>query len=118
MISCQLSGGLTTPGLSSVTAEPLSYLPRLRKGESNTSVIVIEWGESPTNIAESILYEVDFTLTPFGDSAKDPVKMFVSFYPLLRIVILHVVMYMYGVYKFIFMNQAVRLCTYCKHECC
>ena len=94
------------PGLSSVTAKPLSYLPRLRKAESNTSVIVIEWGESPTDIAESILYEVDYTLTPFGESARDPVKIFVSFDSPLKIVIQHVVMY--GT------NTSTCTCTNCK----
>ena len=95
------------PGLSSVTAKPLSYLPRLRKEESNTSVIVIEWGESPTNIAESILYEVDYTLTPFGESARDPVKIFVSFDPSLRIVIHHVVMYMVQTLSTCYMHKFI-----------
>ena len=85
-----------TPGLSGVTAKPLSDPPRLREEESSTSVIVIEWGESPTNIAQPILYEVDFTLTPFGESARDPVKEFVSFDPPVRIIIQYVHVYTYA----------------------
>ena len=84
-----------TPGLSGVTAKPLSAPPSLRGEESSTSVIVIEWGESPTNIAQPILYEVDFTLTPFGESARDPVKEFVSFDPPVRIVIQYIHVYIH-----------------------
>ena len=70
--------GLAMPGLSSVTAEPLRRDPQLRASESSTSVIVIEWGESPTNILP-ILYEVDYILTPFGEMAMPPKKELVSF---------------------------------------
>ena len=66
------------PGLSSVAANQLDCPPRLRENESSTSVIVIEWGRSPTNISQPILYEVDYILSPFGESAMDPVKKFVS----------------------------------------
>lgn len=66
------------PGLSSVAARPLVHGPRLRVNESSSSVIVIEWGESPTDIDQPILYEVDYILTPFGGSAMAPKKEFVS----------------------------------------
>ena len=31
---------------------------------STTSVIIIEWGESPSNITQSVVYEVQYTLFP------------------------------------------------------
>ena len=68
--------GVMEPGLSSITAEPLSSPPRLDESRSNLSVIVIEWGVSPTNVL--ILYEVEYTLTPFLQSPMNTVKEFVS----------------------------------------
>ncbi|CAI8042252.1 hypothetical protein GBAR_LOCUS23471, partial [Geodia barretti] len=65
-------------GLSNVRAGQLSYAPRLRENESSTSVIVIEWGVSSTNIPNSILYEVEYTLTPFRQPAMDPAKTFTT----------------------------------------
>ena len=73
-----LTDGLVATGLSNVRAGQLSYAPRLRENESSTSVIVIEWGVSSTNIPNSILYEVEYTLTPFRQPAMDPAKTFVS----------------------------------------
>ena len=75
-----ITEGVTEPGLSGINAQPLSSPPVLRESESNTSVIVIEWGESPTSIATPILYEVEYTLTPFLQPTMDPVKEFVSLY--------------------------------------
>ena len=67
------------PGLSGLRAKELSFPPRLREDESSTSVIVIEWGESPTDIStNSILYEVEYVLTPFQQPPMDSVKTFVS----------------------------------------
>ena len=82
-----ISVGLDTPGLSSVSAKPLLFKPRLNIDESNTSVIVIEWGESPSNIAQSIVYEVDYTLTPFLQPSRDPIKEFVS---LMLVICMHI----------------------------
>jgi hypothetical protein len=73
-----LPDGLVAAGLSNVRAGQLSFAPRLRQNESSTSVIVIEWGESSTNIPNSILYEVEYTLTPFRQPAMDPVKTFTT----------------------------------------
>ena len=77
--SILILAGLTTPGLSSLSTEPLRFPPKLILDESSASVIVIEWGESPTNISQSILYEVDYTLTPFQQPSMDPIREFVSF---------------------------------------
>jgi hypothetical protein len=73
-----LPDGLTVPGLASLTAEPLNSAPRLDKDQSNTSVIVIEWGESPTDIGKPILYEVEYTLTPFRQPSMEPKKEFTT----------------------------------------
>jgi hypothetical protein len=73
-----LPDGLVATGLSNVGAGQLSYAPRLRENESSTSVIVIEWGVSSTNIPNSILYEVEYNLTPFRQPAMDPAKTFTT----------------------------------------
>ena len=70
--------GLIAPGLSNIEVEAPSFAPRLRQSESSTSVIVIEWGESDSSITQPILYEVDYTLTPFQQPTMDTVKEFVS----------------------------------------
>ena len=73
-----LTGGVVMPGLSNISAKPLACAPSLRTSESSTSVIVIEWCASPTSIAQPILYEVDYSLTPFGGNTMNAVKEFVS----------------------------------------
>lgn len=75
MFSLLISDGLERSGTA---AEKLSQPPRLRESESNTSVIVIEWGESPNNLPQPILYEVVYTLTPFDGIPTGPVNIFVS----------------------------------------
>ena len=70
--------GLIAPGLSNIQVAAPSFAPRLRQSESSTSVIVIEWGESDSSITQPILYEVDYTLTPFQQPTMDTVKEFVS----------------------------------------
>ena len=77
-VLCYKPDGVMEPGLSSITAQPLSSPPRLDESRSNLSVIVIEWGVSSTNVL--ILYEVEYTLTPFLQSPMDTVKEFVSLF--------------------------------------
>ena len=59
-----LLDGLNTTGLVGVAPQNLSFSPRLRMNGSTISVIIIEWGESPSNIPQSVVYEVQYTLFP------------------------------------------------------
>lgn len=71
--------GIGTPGLAGVAPQNLSFPPRLRSNESNTSVIIIEWGVSPSDIPQSVVYEVQYTLNPL-DGAVVSDMMIVSGY--------------------------------------
>lgn len=67
-----LPDGLVTPGLLGVAPQNLSSPPALRRNGSTTSVIIIEWGESPSDIPQSVVYKVQYTLFPLeGDPISD-----------------------------------------------
>ena len=67
------SAGLDTP--TAVVPLNLTYAPRLRENESNTSVITVEWGGFETNISQSVLYEIQYNLSSLKGDSMSPVKV-------------------------------------------
>ena len=71
MIFIKFSEGLESPGLENLSPQNLSSPPKLRMEGSNVSTIIIEWGESNSDIANSVVYEVNYTLSPLiGDTSS------------------------------------------------
>ena len=89
-----LQDGLDAPGLSGVAPQNLSFSPRLRSNGSTTSDIIIEWGESPSDIPQSVVYEVEYTLSPLeGDVVSG--MMIVSGYMCVSVSPVYTSLYMY-----------------------